>query len=41
MTDLVAGLSNAVTLGIVVAVAFCAAAGAMVVLAWAMGRRSR
>ena len=41
MTTLAASLNAAITLGIIAAIAFCAAAGAIVVLGWAMGRRSR
>ena len=41
LPDIAASLSQAIALGIIACVAFCAAAGAIVVLGWAMGRRSR
>jgi hypothetical protein len=41
LPDLAASLGYALTLGIVAAVLFCAAAGAIVVFAWAIARRSR
>lgn len=41
LSDLAASLSQALWFGIVACVVFCAVVGGIVVLDWAIGRRSR